>query len=84
MKIDEKKVKEKFGSHVRMLREKQGHTQEELAYLCDLDRSYIGGVERGERNMSLVNIIRLSNGLNINASALFDTFELSEQTGSDA
>lgn len=78
MKIDEKKIKVQFGSHVRMLREKQGHTQEELAYLCDLDRSYIGGVERGERNMSLVNIIRLSIGLKINASILFEEFEFSE------
>jgi len=41
---------------MRALRQQRGLSQEELAFSCDLDRTYIGSVERGERNISLVNI----------------------------
>lgn len=75
MKSDEPtEIKIKFGRHVRKLREGRGYSQEEFADLCNLDRSYIGGVERGERNVSLVNIIRISSGLQITAAELFAPF----------
>ena len=67
-------IKIKFGRNVRRLREERGHSQEELADLCNLDRTYIGGVERGERNVSLVNIIRIASGLKIPAAELFAPF----------
>lgn len=49
-----------FGQRVRELRKRKGLSQEALALACDLDRSYIGGVERGERNISLLNIHRIT------------------------
>jgi len=68
------KIKIQFGKNVRKLRENRGYSQEEFADLCDLDRTYIGGVERGERNISLINIIRISSGLNISPSEIFLPF----------
>jgi transcriptional regulator with XRE-family HTH domain len=52
-----------FGQAIRELREERGISQEELAYRSGLDRSYMGGVERGERNVSLKNIFRVAEGL---------------------
>jgi len=68
----EKTIKSCFGRRVRAERKKRGISQEKLALACELDRSYIGGVERGERNVSLVNIYRIANALNIKAAELFD------------
>lgn len=47
-----------------------GLSQEQLAHLAGLDRSYVGQVERGERNITLDNIYRLANALHSNASDL--------------
>lgn len=60
----------RFGARVRKHRRLLGLSQEELAARCDLDRTYIGGVERGERNISLVNIHRIANALHISPSEL--------------
>ena len=60
-----------FGKRVKELRKQKGLSQEALALLCDLDRSYIGGVERGERNISLINIYKIANALNISIKELF-------------
>lgn len=60
-----------FGNRVRELRKSRGLSQEALADLAELDRSYIGGVERGDRNISLNNIQKLSKALNIKISELF-------------
>lgn len=59
-----------FGLRVRDARKTKGLSQEELADLCGLDRSYVGGVERGERNVSLKNIARIANALNLTPSDL--------------
>ena len=56
-------IQERFGRNLRKLREKKGLSQEKLAQLADLHRTYVSGVERGERNISLVNIERLANAL---------------------
>lgn len=61
----------RFGLAVRKQRNNQNLTQEELASLCDLDRTYIGSVERGERNVSLVNIHKIASALNIEVKELF-------------
>lgn len=68
---NEKSIKEAFGERVRTIRKDKGLSQEALALACDLDRTYIGGVERGERNISLVNIYKIADALAINASELF-------------
>jgi transcriptional regulator with XRE-family HTH domain len=52
----------KFGEQVRNFRKARGLSQEELAELAGLHRNYIGGIERGERNVALLNILRLSLG----------------------
>lgn len=65
-------IREAFGARVRELRRKAGLSQEELATTANLDRSYIGGVERGERNVSLVNIHKIARALKVKAGALFD------------
>lgn len=60
-----------FGDAVRRRRTSLGLSQEELAGLAQLDRTYIGGVERGERNVGLLNIYRISTALKI---SIFDLF----------
>lgn len=66
----EQSIKRKFGAQVRRIRQRKGISQEALALLCDLDRTYIGGVERGERNISLVNIHRIAYSLGVSANIL--------------
>lgn len=65
-------VTQAFGARVRELRRAQGLSQETLALICELDRTYIGGVERGERNISLINIHKISGALNVSVRDLFD------------
>jgi len=65
-------IQKRFGERVRELRKKKGFSQESLALACDLDRTYVGGVERGERNISLVNIHKIAAALGVNAGELFD------------
>lgn len=68
----EERIKKKFGERLRQLRQKNGLSQETLALACDLDRTYIGGVERGERNISLINIYKIAVALGVSAGELFD------------
>lgn len=61
-----------FGQNIIDLRKEKGISQEKLAELSNLHRTYIGGVERGERNLSLFNIIKIVNALNTNINRLFE------------
>lgn len=61
-----------FGKRVREIRLGEGLTIEDLAELSSLHPSYVGGVERGERNLSLFNVWRLANGLNVATSELMN------------
>jgi transcriptional regulator with XRE-family HTH domain len=62
----------KLGAKVRRLREAQGLSQEGFADRCGLHRTYVGSVERGERNVSLDNIVRIARALGVTASALLE------------
>ncbi|MFA7156888.1 MAG: helix-turn-helix transcriptional regulator [Bacilli bacterium] len=61
----------KFGSRVKALRNILNITQEELAYRSNLHRNYISDVERGRRNISLIAIYKIAEGLNVSVDALF-------------
>ena len=60
----------KFGMNVRRIRSHAGLSQEELADRSGLHRTYVGGIERGERNPSLKNIVALAAGLGCNFEEL--------------
>jgi transcriptional regulator with XRE-family HTH domain len=60
-----------FGGKMKAIREGLGYSQERLAELAHLHRTYIGGVERGERNISLLNIWRIADALGVAPSVLF-------------
>lgn len=61
-----------FGKKLRALREARNLSQENLANLATLDRSYIGSVERGERNISLENICLLARALKVSPASLLE------------
>ena len=56
-------IKQKLGKRIRKLREEKGFSQEKLAELCGLHRTYVSTVELGKRNISLVNIEKIANAL---------------------
>ena len=60
----------RFGKRVRELRKSQGYSQESFAAECGLDRTYLGGIERGERNVALRNIEAIASALRISISEL--------------
>ncbi|MDR2788652.1 MAG: helix-turn-helix domain-containing protein [Candidatus Accumulibacter sp.] len=59
-----------FGQAVRVSRMDKGISQEELAGLAEIDRSYMGGIERGEHNLSLFNIHRIAAALDVSIADL--------------
>jgi transcriptional regulator with XRE-family HTH domain len=68
-----KDVKALVGKHIRTLRKEKGLSQEELGDLADLHHTYIGAVERGERNCSIDSLSKIAKGLNVNVVDLFVT-----------
>jgi transcriptional regulator with XRE-family HTH domain len=64
-------IRKRFGKAVRVRRHRLGVSQEAFADLCQLDRTYIGGVERGERNIALVNIGKIARAFRISVLELF-------------
>ncbi len=63
---------EAFGKAVRERRESVGLTQEKLAFEADIDLTYVGGIERGNRNPSLVVIIRIARALGTTPACLIN------------
>lgn len=70
--MDAKKI---FGQNVRRLRKVHGFSQEELAERAGLHRTYIGSVERGERNLSLDNIVAIARALGVAVAELMNGIE---------
>lgn len=61
-----------FGNNVRKFRTEQKLSQEQLSYLANLHRTYIGMIERAEKNITLVNIEKIAKALKVNIQDLFD------------
>lgn len=64
----------KLGDRVKFFRNKLKINQEELAYRCEMSRSYLTDIERGIRNVAFSNIVKLCNGLNITLEIFFKSF----------
>ena len=64
-----------FGAAVRRYRKERGFSQEAFADECGIDRSYMGGVERGERNIALVNVARIIATLGMQPSEFFKAMD---------
>jgi transcriptional regulator with XRE-family HTH domain len=60
-----KPILKTFGTNVQKIRKQKGLSQEELAKKCRLHRTYIGGIERGERNVSLINLKKIATALGV-------------------
>lgn len=60
----------KFGERVREIRKEKGLSQEELAHKADLHRTYIGMIERAEKNITLINIEKIADALEVNTKEL--------------
>lgn len=73
--IDENKIKERFGKVLKKVRVAKGYSQEGLAELSGLHRTYISEVERGDRNLSLINIVKLCDSLDVTTSSFFEIME---------
>lgn len=59
-----------IGSAIRRIRKGKGFSQEELAHLSQIDRSHMGRIERGERNLAILNLTRICRALNCSPSEL--------------
>lgn len=66
----------RFGESLRGLRLEAGFSQEELAERANIDRSYLGAIERGEHNVALLNIIKIANALSLKPCQLLEIFSL--------
>ncbi len=72
----EEDITKRIGLNITIIRERQGLTQEKLAELAGLHRAYIGQIERGEKNIGLKNLEKISKALNISLRSLFDTHNI--------
>lgn len=64
-------IKEKVGQRIKELRTKQELSQEEFAFKCELDRTYITSLERGKRNISLENLEKIAKAFDMSLSEFF-------------
>jgi transcriptional regulator with XRE-family HTH domain len=68
----DKSLLESIGNQIKATRVKSDLSQERLAFACELDRTYIGSVERGERNISIINLNRIAKALDVSISDLLN------------
>lgn len=76
MAINKKQAQVELGKVIRRQREAMGYSQEEFASICGVHRTYIGSIERGERNISLKNILGIASALQIKSSELLKLAKL--------
>lgn len=69
MSENHRRLKE-LGKKIQVLRKQKNLSQENFAHIADLDRSYVGQVERGERNISFRNLCKIATALDVSVSAL--------------
>ena len=65
-------IREQVGQRIKELRLHNGMSQEDFAYKCSLDRTYITSLERGKRNISLLNLQKIANAFDMTLSQFFD------------
>lgn len=65
-------IKQKVGKRIRELRHETGMSQEKLALIAELDRTYISSVEKGKRNISIVNLEKIINALDCSFAVFFE------------
>jgi transcriptional regulator with XRE-family HTH domain len=63
-------ARKRLGARIRARRSELGFSQDELAHRCGLHRTYVGGIERGERNPSLVNLLKIARAFNLSVAEL--------------
>ncbi len=66
-------IKEKIGKRLRELRHSKGLSQEKFSFECGLDRTYIASIEQGRRNVSVINIEKISNALGLSITDFFNS-----------
>ena len=69
----------RFGEAVRQQRKARGYSQEAFGDACGIDRSYMGGIERGEHNLALVNILKIIRALGLQPSEFFKALDMVEE-----
>lgn len=79
--MDDSRVLEEFGANLRSIRILKSISQEKLAEIANLDRTYISGIERGKRNVSIINIFKIAKALELDASVLLKFNNFHEDHG---
>jgi transcriptional regulator with XRE-family HTH domain len=70
--MDNREILVKFGQRVREIRKEKNLSQEDLSFKADLHRTYIGMIERAEKNITLINIEKIAKALNVDLIELFN------------
>lgn len=73
--MEKETLAREFGSLIRKLRLERGHSQETFGQACQIDRTYVGMIERGEVNVTLAVVVKLARGLEITLVDLFSEFQ---------
>lgn len=76
-------ITEKIGQRIKELRIERGYSQQELSYRSNIDRTYITQVENGKRNISIINIEKIANALEISMKELFNNNKFDDYTTSN-
>lgn len=69
---EDTRILRKVGSRIRRHREAKGWSQEDFSFQCDLHRNYIGGIERGERNVAALNLVKIARVLGVPVGSFFE------------